>query len=66
MSECIHYSAMAPRTNPRPGFAAPLEIGQTMCGKEYRPGNPNVVTRRAEVTCPECMKAIEGSSFVLP
>ena len=66
MSEYIHCSAVAPRANPRPGLVAPLKIGLTMCGKEYFPRNPNVVTRKAKVTCPDCIEAIEKSSMVLP
>lgn len=67
MSEHVHLSAMKPRANPRPGLAAPLAVGKTMCLKDYYPGNRNVVNRarKDEVTCPECIEAIENSSMAI-
>ena len=63
----IHLSAMRPRANPRPGLAAPLPVGQTMCHKEYSPGDRSVVERhrKDEVTCPECLKGIAESSMAI-
>lgn len=67
MDGYVCLSAMRPRANPRPGLSAPLPIGQTMCRKDYQPGNLSVVnsSRKEEVTCPECLKGMSESSMVL-
>ena len=67
MRHPVHLSAMEPRANPRPGLAAPLAVGQTMCRKDYYPGDRNVVRphRKDEVTCPECLDGIKNSSMAI-
>ena len=66
MSEHIHLTAVKPSANPGPGIAKPPLVGTTMCGEDYYPGAHHVVDRKATVTCPECLDAIEKSSMLIP
>ena len=68
MREYVCLSAMKPKPrNTGPSLAAPLVVGQTMCGKEYFPRNRDVVDRyqKEEVTCPECLKGMANSSMAI-
>ena len=65
MDDYIHLSAMAPRANPVPDLAAPILVGQTMCGEKYYPGDSSVVPMREkdDVTCPTCLECMAHSGF---